>query len=158
MSDTDCGVELACCVPESACGGTEITCCSNQSTATTRPVCHSATSTSFACLQNFEPCGNGQTPDAGPSASPDSGSPQIDGSSDAGTPRSDAASNLCTSTSGTLGTDSCCASVADFPNTCAIGACGCSAASSHAIQVCTCPAGSCFDPAMGCIGSDASGG
>jgi hypothetical protein len=24
--------------------------------------------------------------------------------------------------------------------------------------VCTCPAGSCFDPAMGCIGSDASGG
>ncbi len=50
---------------------------------------------------------------------------------------------------GLLGPDERCSrsggSVGDFPNTCLPGACGCSPESSHAVQVCQCPASQCFD-------------
>lgn len=57
---------------------------------------------------------------------------------------------LCTSTGGTVASSQCCLSVDAFPNTCSIGACGCSPQNSHAVSVCSCPNGGCFDPARGC--------
>jgi len=61
---------------------------------------------------------------------------------------------LCTSTGGALDTQTCCASVSDFRDMCttAIGACGCSPASSHTVSICTCPQPGCFLPAYGCVG------
>jgi hypothetical protein len=61
---------------------------------------------------------------------------------------------LCTSTGGTLGTQTCCPAVSDFRDMCttAVGACGCSPASSRTVSVCTCPQPSCFLPAYGCVG------
>ena len=44
-----------------------------------------------------------------------------------------------------MGTASCCGLVGDFPSTCLLGACGCAPESSHAVQVCQCPSGQCFD-------------
>lgn len=58
---------------------------------------------------------------------------------------------LCTSTGGQVTTASCCTSVDDFPNTCAVGACSCSPAGSHTVSSCSCPTGTCFMPAQGCI-------
>jgi hypothetical protein len=61
---------------------------------------------------------------------------------------------LCTSTGGALDTQTCCTSVSDFRDMCttAVGACGCSAASSHTVSICTCPQPGCFLPAYGCVG------
>ena len=53
----------------------------------------------------------------------------------------------CTSSGGTLTLANCCRSAEPFPNTCAVGACGCSLENSEEIQVCECPAGMCFDGA-----------
>ena len=39
----------------------------------------------------------------------------------------------------------CCQSVDDFPNTCLIGACGCSPEESHQVKICECESGTCFD-------------
>ena len=57
---------------------------------------------------------------------------------------------LCIQTGGTIGVASCCNSVGDFPNTCMLGACGCSPETSHKVQVCQCSADECFDPSVGC--------
>jgi uncharacterized protein YceK len=51
----------------------------------------------------------------------------------------------CTSSGGTVKTSLCCESVSDFPNTCLIGACGCSPENSHGVKVCECPGSKCFD-------------
>jgi hypothetical protein len=51
----------------------------------------------------------------------------------------------CRASGGTVGEGLCCASVEDFPNTCLVGACGCSAEFSHAVKTCACPAGTCFN-------------
>lgn len=51
----------------------------------------------------------------------------------------------CLATGGRLGEDLCCASVEDFPNTCLLGGCACSAEFSHAVRTCTCPSGMCFN-------------
>lgn len=51
----------------------------------------------------------------------------------------------CLASGGTTGEAVCCLSSNDFPNTCLIGACGCSAENSHAVKTCDCPAGSCFN-------------
>jgi hypothetical protein len=51
----------------------------------------------------------------------------------------------CTSSGGSITLQSCCQSVSDFPNTCAVGACGCSEADSKQVSVCVCPEGYCFD-------------
>ena len=51
----------------------------------------------------------------------------------------------CRASGGTAGEGLCCASVDDFPNTCVVGACACSAEFSHAVKTCTCPARTCFN-------------
>jgi hypothetical protein len=51
----------------------------------------------------------------------------------------------CVASGGTVTTAMCCATAPDFPDTCAIGACGCSPQSSHDVGFCDCGAGACFD-------------
>ena len=51
----------------------------------------------------------------------------------------------CKDSGGTVITQQCCLSADEFPDTCSIGACGCSVENSHGIKSCTCPAGKCFD-------------
>jgi len=51
----------------------------------------------------------------------------------------------CAASGGVVVTASCCASSTDFPNTCVIGACGCSAENSKDTKVCLCPENACFD-------------
>ena len=60
------------------------------------------------------------------------------------------ADQACTNSGGAVGTSLCCASSGDFPNTCLIGACGCSPDNSHSVKVCNCPDGTCFD-GTGCV-------
>lgn len=60
------------------------------------------------------------------------------------TPQPSAAESGCTGSGGTVSTSSCCQSASDFPNSCAIGACGCAPANSHEVKTCACPAGMCF--------------
>jgi hypothetical protein len=60
------------------------------------------------------------------------------------------ADQACINSGGTVGTFLCCASSGDFPNTCVIGACGCSPENSHEVKVCDCPEGTCFD-GMSCV-------
>jgi len=51
----------------------------------------------------------------------------------------------CTDSGGTVTTMTCCKAVSDFPNTCLIGACGCSAENSHEVKACNCGEGKCWD-------------
>lgn len=51
----------------------------------------------------------------------------------------------CIESGGEVLTGSCCLNVGNFPNTCLIGACGCSPTNSHDVKVCNCPEGMCFD-------------
>ena len=51
----------------------------------------------------------------------------------------------CTGSGGTVANASCCTSASDFPNTCLIGACGCSAENSHEVSTCECGEGKCFN-------------
>ena len=70
-----------------------------------------------------------------------------------GSSTSDAGGNLaelCSATGGTISTQSCCSSASDFSDSCSVGACGCSPASSKTISVCACKTGSCFDRTVGC--------
>lgn len=58
----------------------------------------------------------------------------------------------CLDTGGSVAQALCCQSTSDFPSSCAIGPCGCAPNYSHTVQVCQCPSGTCFDPAVGCKG------
>jgi hypothetical protein len=51
----------------------------------------------------------------------------------------------CLDSGGTVGSATCCLSTDDFPDTCAIGACGCQPNASHEVAVCDCGVGRCFD-------------
>jgi len=51
----------------------------------------------------------------------------------------------CLDSGGTITTASCCQTIDDFPNTCLIGACGCSPDNSHDVKNCDCADGKCFD-------------
>ena len=51
----------------------------------------------------------------------------------------------CIDSGGTVATSSCCLSATDFPNTCLIGACGCSAENSKQIKTCDCGPDICFN-------------
>lgn len=51
----------------------------------------------------------------------------------------------CIDSGGTVETGLCCLSVGDFPNTCVVGACGCSPENSHEVTICDCGEGKCFD-------------
>ena len=53
----------------------------------------------------------------------------------------------CVASGGTLTTEACCTSSDDFPSTCLIGACGCSPANSHTVQLCDCGSGKCWNGA-----------
>jgi len=55
------------------------------------------------------------------------------------------AEQACINSGGTVTTQLCCNSVSDFPNTCLIGACGCSPDNSHEVKVCDCGEGKCWD-------------
>ncbi len=55
------------------------------------------------------------------------------------------AEEACLASGGTVTSALCCTSTGDFPNTCAVGACGCSPDASHEVRVCTCGAGTCFN-------------
>lgn len=59
------------------------------------------------------------------------------------------AAELCVATGGTVESALCCHATDAFPDTCAVGACGCSPENSHDVAVCVCPG--CFDPALGCV-------
>jgi hypothetical protein len=56
----------------------------------------------------------------------------------------DTKESACINSGGTVSTAQCCLSAEDFPNSCLIGACGCSLENSHEVKVCDCPNG-CFD-------------
>jgi hypothetical protein len=51
----------------------------------------------------------------------------------------------CINSDGTVGTSMCCKTTGDFPNTCLIGACGCSLENSHEVKICECPQDKCFN-------------
>jgi hypothetical protein len=51
----------------------------------------------------------------------------------------------CKSSGGTVIQSQCCRGTPEFPDTCLIGACGCSSESSALLRVCSCPEGQCFD-------------
>jgi hypothetical protein len=51
----------------------------------------------------------------------------------------------CLNSGGTLTTAYCCKSVSDFPNSCLIGACGCSPTDSHQVKTCDCGENRCWD-------------
>lgn len=50
----------------------------------------------------------------------------------------------CVDSGGTVTTASCCQSADDFPDSCAIGACGCAPQYSHPVKFCGCGGGKCF--------------
>ena len=52
---------------------------------------------------------------------------------------------LCLNSGGTISTGLCCQSTGDFPNSCAVGACGCAPEYSHEVKVCDCGKDKCFD-------------
>ncbi|MFA5747115.1 MAG: hypothetical protein WC926_03490 [Candidatus Paceibacterota bacterium] len=64
------------------------------------------------------------------------------------------ASQACLASGGRVSTSLCCKSAGDFPNSCLIGACGCSPDNSKAVMICECGDGKCFD---GTICSDLGG-
>lgn len=53
----------------------------------------------------------------------------------------------CRSAGGRIVSRLCCKAASEFPNTCLIGACGCSPENSAPLSVCECPEGKCFDGA-----------
>lgn len=59
--------------------------------------------------------------------------------------------SLCTTTGGTVASGLCCLATGDFPDTCSVGACGCSPNNSHTVQTCECQAPKCFDAVLGCV-------
>jgi hypothetical protein len=63
----------------------------------------------------------------------------------ASAPETIAAERGCTDSGGKIRTAWCCKSAGNFPNTCSIGACGCSIENSHKMRVCECGKGRCFD-------------
>jgi hypothetical protein len=58
----------------------------------------------------------------------------------------------CLQTGGVPSASLCCSGTGDFPDTCAVGVCTCSPASSDTIDTCVCPGGGCYQPTSGCVG------
>ena len=57
----------------------------------------------------------------------------------------DSMRNRCETGGGTFTTMLCCKNVPSLPNTCVIGACGCSPENSRSTYYCECGAGKCWD-------------
>jgi hypothetical protein len=53
----------------------------------------------------------------------------------------------CEATGGSVAVGLCCRTTGDFPDTCAVGACGCAPEESHEVAICSCGEGQCFDGA-----------
>ncbi len=51
----------------------------------------------------------------------------------------------CVNSGGILSNYFCCLSTDDFPNSCLVGACGCSPGNSHEVETCDCGENMCFD-------------
>jgi hypothetical protein len=51
----------------------------------------------------------------------------------------------CRLSGGKVTTAMCCESTGDFPDNCAVGACGCAPESSHEVRICDCGEGRCFN-------------
>ncbi len=51
----------------------------------------------------------------------------------------------CVAAGGSVSSEGCCLTTHDFPSDCVIGACGCSPSSSHAVAVCVCASGYCWN-------------
>jgi len=51
----------------------------------------------------------------------------------------------CIFSGGVVKTAMCCKSAGDFPNSCSIGACGCSLDNSHEVKICDCGEDKCFN-------------
>jgi hypothetical protein len=51
----------------------------------------------------------------------------------------------CIDSGGTVSTAPCCSTAPDFPDTCAIGACGCAPEFSRGVSICDCSVGRCFN-------------
>jgi hypothetical protein len=51
----------------------------------------------------------------------------------------------CLASGGTVSTSLCCQATPDFPNICAVGACGCAPQYSHHVKICACGGAKCFD-------------
>ena len=51
----------------------------------------------------------------------------------------------CIDSGGTVETAMCCLTTSDFPNSCLVGACGCSTENSHEVKICNCGESKCFD-------------
>ncbi|MCX6776199.1 MAG: serpin family protein [Candidatus Micrarchaeota archaeon] len=65
--------------------------------------------------------------------------------------------NQCRMGGGNVTTHLCCNSVGDFPNTCLIGACGCSPSNSHEVKACDCGEGRCWDSdKLKCVNTSSS--
>jgi hypothetical protein len=52
---------------------------------------------------------------------------------------------ICLISGGQVTTSLCCNLTGDFPNSCLIGACGCSPTNSHQVKKCDCGEGKCFN-------------
>ncbi len=87
---------------------------------------------------------------AAPGCSDDGPGPTHDGGVDAAADGGGGPAARCTQTGGTVGTQLCCGSTLDFPDTCGVGTCGCSPSASHEVQSCTCASGQCFTQDKGC--------
>jgi hypothetical protein len=87
----------------------------------------------------------GEAVDAGADAISETMGASEAGSGDGGGTGEAGPAASCAASGGTASTSSCCGSTGEFPNTCSLGACSCSPSNSHAVQICTCPAGKCFD-------------
>lgn len=61
------------------------------------------------------------------------------------TPSGNEDEQACTNSGGTVTTATCCTSANNFPNTCLIGACGCSPENSKEVNTCDCGEGNCFN-------------
>ena len=57
----------------------------------------------------------------------------------------ESAQQACVDSGGTVRTGMCCKSGGDFPDICAVGACGCAPDNSHEVKICDCGGGKCFD-------------
>jgi hypothetical protein len=85
-----------------------------------------------------------------PACGGDGPGPATDASVDGAGGADGGPAELCAATGGTLGSQLCCGGVTDFPDTCAVGNCGCSPSASHEVQVCLCPEPRCYAPGKGC--------
>ncbi len=58
----------------------------------------------------------------------------------------------CATTGGEISNNLCCTGAANFPDSCAVGACTCAPTNLQVVDTCVCPNGACFLKSVGCVG------